>query len=134
MSDVAIARSLIRDIGGSSSVNDMLYSANKLLSKLFPHNGDASLQWSERRLKRWWYRETEVVRHTQMMELYEAARKAKEERELIEKARREHAEFIARTASLKAMLERQDEDFHSPQIGGLGNNLERVDRARDKGE
>lgn len=121
MSDVLLARSLVRDIGGKENpVGVMLFEAFDKLRKMFPHNGEPHYQWTERRIKAWWNRETENVLHREMVELFEAAQKAKEERGLISAARREHADFIAKTARLAAILEHQDEAFHRNQIEALG--------------
>jgi hypothetical protein len=61
--------------------------------------------------------------------------KAKEERELLQKARKEHAAFIEKTASYRALLERTDPDFFGGEIERLGGMGRRVDSARaDRGE
>jgi len=108
MSDVALARSLVRDIGGPGRVNEVLYAAYRRLRKMFPHEHDDLSQWTETRLRGWWYGTSKHVYHWQMVELFQAAAKAKEERELIAAARREHAEFIKKTSNLAALLERSD--------------------------
>lgn len=108
MSDVALARSLVRDIGGPGRVNEVLYAAYRRLRKMFPHEHDDLNQWTETRLRGWWYGTSKHVYHWQMCELYKAAAKAKEERELIAAARREHAEFIKKTTRIAQMLERQN--------------------------
>jgi hypothetical protein len=134
MSDVLLARELVNDIGGSGRVNEIIYRALKALQKMFPHDDEPHKRWTERRLKSWWNRESENVMHWQMVELYQVAAKEKEERALLDAARREHAKFIEKTARLRAVLERQDEDFHSPQIEGLGSIMGRVDRPRNQGD
>lgn len=131
MSDVLLARALVQDIGGQGRVSEMLYSALKTLRQMFPHHEEPHKQWNERRLKAWWNRESENVMHWQMLELFEAAKKAKDERELLAAARREHAEFIAKTARIAALLEHQDEAFHSAQIEAMGQQCGRMGGARD---
>lgn len=134
MSDVALARSLAKDIGGPGRVNEVLYSAYKRLQKMFPHVEDNFNQWTETRLRNWWYGTSKHVYHWQMRELYEAAAKVKEERELLASARKEHAEFIAKTARLRALLEQTDPDFFGHQVEGLGGQLGRGDRAGTAGD
>lgn len=103
--DVTQVKILIRAIGGGGRVNDFIYSTFKVMSRLFPHEGEPRKQWTERRLKAWWNQETDVVRHWQMMELFQAAEAAKDERELLKAARRDHAEFIAKTQRIRALAE-----------------------------
>lgn len=134
MSDVVLARSLVQDIGGPGRVNEVLYAAYKRLQKMFPHDGDAHNRWTENRLKAWWYGQNERVYHFQMVELYKAAAKAKEERELLARARREHAEFVAKTARLAALIEHQDEAFHRASIDALRGSMGHVDLSRDRGD
>ena len=134
MSDVILARSLVQDIGGPGRVNEVLYSAYKRLQKMFPHTKDYQNRWSEHRLRNWWYGRSTGVHHWQMVELYQAAAKAKEERALLAAARREHAEFIAKTARIAALLEHQDEAFHSAQIAALGQQSRGMGGARDRGD
>jgi hypothetical protein len=110
MSDVATANYLIRSIGGGGRVSDMFFEAAAILRKLFPHKGEPKKQWTERRLKAWWNNETDVVRHWQMMELYAAAEAAKEERELLRAAKRDHAEFIEKTARIRALAQLEATD------------------------
>lgn len=126
MSDVMTANYLVRSIGGNGRVNEILYRAARKLTELFPHNDEPHKQWSERRLRGWWNKESDCVRHWQMVELYEAAAKSKEERELLRKAREEHAQFIQKTAAIASLLELTDEDFHRDQIEalrGLGRGI-----------
>lgn len=134
MEDVVLAKGLIKDIGGSGYVSTMIGTACDKLRELFPHVGKPKRQWTERRLWMWWNEETEVVRFWQMTELYQAAARVKEERELLAAARREHAEFIAKTARIAALLEHQDEDFHSAQIAAMGQQSRGVGRAGNQGD
>jgi hypothetical protein len=119
MSDVLTANYLVRSIGGSGRVSETIYRAARKLSDMFPHKDEPQKQWSERRLRGWWNKESDCVRHWQMVELYEAAARTKEERELLRKAREEHAQFIEKTARIAALLELADEDFHREQIEGF---------------
>lgn len=134
MSDVLLARRLVEDIGGRGRVSETLYEAYKTLRRMFPHTEEPHKQWTERRLKSWWNRESENVMHWQMLELYQAAAKRKEERALLAEARREHAEFIAKTAHLRALLEHADEAFHSHQIEGMGGIVGGMDMPGNKGD
>jgi hypothetical protein len=98
MSDVATANFLIEQIGGKRHVGDMLHTAWKELSKRFPHREDPENRWTENRLKSWRYNESNVVKHFQMVELFETA-------EALRAARNEHAEYIAKTARIRALAQ-----------------------------
>lgn len=128
MSDVLTANYLVKSIGGSGRINEMLFRAARKLTELFPHSDEPHKQWSERRLRGWWNKESDCVRHWQMVELYEAAARTKEERELLRKAREEHAQFIQKTARIAALLELNDEDFHREQIEGFRSLARGLDR------
>lgn len=98
MSDVATANFLVEQIGGRRSVGDMLHTAWKELRKRFPHLEDPENQWTENRLKAWRYNESNIVKHFQMVELFETA-------EALRAARNEHAEYIAKTSRLRRLAE-----------------------------
>ncbi|MGO7331667.1 hypothetical protein AB9E14_37010, partial [Rhizobium leguminosarum] len=55
-------------------------------------------QWTERRLRGWWNKESSIVQHFQMVELYETA-------EALRKARDSHAEYKAKTESLRQIAQ-----------------------------
>lgn len=131
VSDVALARSYVADIGGAGKVKAILGNAYSRLVSMFPHKNEPDWQWTERRVRSFWNGEAAYVEFREMRELHAAAAKAKEERELLQKARKEHAAFIEKTASLRALLERQDEAFHSHQIEGLGSRACGVDMPRN---
>lgn len=97
MSDVAMARSYVGDIGGSGNGKSIVWSAFERLRE--------------------------------MVELHRAANEAKAERTLLAQARKQHADFIEKTASMRALLEHQDEDFHGPEIARLRGVSRGVDRA-----
>ena len=135
MSDVAQAQFLISAIGGGgTNAQALLGAAETKLRKLFPHHNEPSKQWTFRRLRAWWNNETDIVRHWQMLELYKAAAAAKEERELLDAARREHAAFIQKTTALAQMLEHSDEAFFGEQIEALRHQARGVDRAGNRGD
>ena len=99
MDDVATANFLVSEIAyGKRNVGDMLHTAWKELSKRFPHRDEPEKRWTERRLRGWWNNESQIVRHYQMVELYDTA-------EALRKARDEHAEYRAKTARLRQMAE-----------------------------
>jgi hypothetical protein len=133
MSDVAMASSYISDIGGQGSVKAILGRAYARLIKMFPHEEEPDKQWTERRIRAFWAEEAAIVEFREMLELHQAAERAKAERELLAAARKEHAAFIEKTASLRALLERQDEDFYRPQIEGLRSVSSGVDRTGTEG-
>lgn len=96
MSDVATANFLVEQIGGKRHVGDMIHTAWKELSKRFPHRDDPENKWTEKRLKSWRYNESTAVKHFQMVELFETA-------EALRAARNEHADYIAKTARIRAL-------------------------------
>jgi hypothetical protein len=119
MSDVAMAQSYVRDIGGKGSAKSILNKAFARLSEMFPHRHEPEKQWTVRRVRGFLGGDAATVQFYEMVELHRAAEEAKAERELLAKARKEHADFIQKTASLRALLERQDEDFHSAELERL---------------
>ncbi|MBZ9759458.1 hypothetical protein LB553_00965 [Mesorhizobium sp. CA8] len=130
MSDVTLARSYVADIGGRGKVKAILNAAYDRLVEMFPHKGNPEWQWTERRIRSFWYGEAAYVEFREMKELHAAAARAKEEHELLQKARKEHASFIEKTASLRALLEHADPDFHRPSIEGLGGQFGDLDSTR----
>ncbi len=96
MSDVATANFLVEQIGGKRHVGDMLRTALRELNRRYPHRTDPKNKWTERRLRGWWNNESQIVRHFQMVELYETA-------EALRRARNEHSEFIEKTARIRSM-------------------------------
>lgn len=134
MSDVAMAQSYVRDIGGGERFKVTLARAYRKLTDMFPHEKDPENQWTERRVRGFLSADAATVQFREMVELHRAAVQAKAERELIKRARKEHAAFIEKTANLRALLEHQDQDFHCDQIEGMGRGMGRVDRARTSGE
>jgi hypothetical protein len=134
MSDISMARGYVADIGGKGSVKTILARAYNALADAFPHNNDPENRWTERRVKSFWWQEAATVQFREMLELHRTAEKAKQERELLQIARKEHAAFIEKTASIRALLERSDPDFHCAQIEGLGAGLGGMDLPRNRGE
>lgn len=98
MCDVATANFLVEEIGARRHVGDMFRTACRELRARFPHRDDPENQWTERRLRGWWNNESRVVRHFQMVELFETA-------EALRKARDEHAEYKAKTERLRQMAQ-----------------------------
>jgi hypothetical protein len=98
MSDVATANFLIEEIGARRHIGDMFRTACRELRARYPHREDPENQWTERRLRGWWNNESRTVKHFQMMELFETA-------EQLKKARDAHAEYKAKTASLRQMAQ-----------------------------
>lgn len=132
--DVIQAQHFIRDIGGPGKVGAMISIASEYLNKLFPHVGEPRKQWTERRLWEWRNGRSDLVRHWQMMEMYQAAESKKQERKLLEAARREHALFIAKTTRLAALLEHTDTDFYCDQVEALREQSSRMGGPRVEGE
>lgn len=134
MDDTAMAQRFIREIGGGDYVNTMIGNACAFLKRMFPHEGEPKKQWTERRLLAWWRNETDIVRHWQMTELYEGSIAAKAEREALNEARKEYRAFIARQSRLAALIEHQDEAFHSASIDALRGQMGRVDLPGNSGD
>lgn len=114
MSDVALARDLVIKIAGHWQTID------DLIERVYRSVAVKHSTWTRRRIRAIWNNEAASIKFHEMRELYAAASKAKEDQVRIEEARREHAEFINKTASIVALLEHQDSSFHSPQIAALG--------------
>lgn len=134
VSDVALARSYVADIGGAGKVKAILGNAYGRLISMFPHKDEPDRQWTERRVRSFWNGEAAYVEFREMRELHAAAAKAKEERELLQKARKEHAAFIEKTASIRSLLERTDPAFFSHEIERLGGMSSRMDLPGNCGE
>jgi hypothetical protein len=134
MSDVAMARDYIADIGGAGQVKSIIHRAYSRLAEMFPHEDAPANRWTERRVRAFWNQEAAIVQFREMVELHRAAEKAKAERELLRKAREDHAAFIKKTAALRALLEHTDEAFFSDQIAGIRSGLGGVDRPGTEGE
>lgn len=98
MSDVATANFLVEQIGGKRHIGEMIRTAWKELSKRHPHREDPENKWTERRLKAWRNNESQVVKHFQMMELFDTA-------EAVRAAREKHDEYKAKTAALRQMAQ-----------------------------
>lgn len=114
MSDVALAHSLISEIAGHCwrGKGDMLDRVYDAISRRYP-------MWTRRRIRAFWHKEAAGVRYHEMMELAEVARSERDRRKAIEEARRDHADYIARTARMEALLSSTDEAFHSPQVEAM---------------
>lgn len=114
MSDVSLAHNLIAEIAGHCwrGRGDMLDRVHDALRSRHPH-------WTRRRVRAFWHREAAGVRYHEMIELAEVAEIERGRREHLKLARQSHAAFVAETARLAALLERQDEAFHGDQIANL---------------
>lgn len=131
MSDLALASSYVADIGGPGKVKTILNRAYDRLAEMFPHKEQPEWQWTERRVRSFWNKEAAYVEFREMRELHAAAAKAKEERELLQQARLDHAAFIQKTASYRALLERTDEAFYCDEIERLGRRSSGMDLPRN---
>lgn len=128
MSDVALARELVAEIASHCwrGKGDMIDRVHTAVSSQFPN-------WTRRRIRAFWHREAASVRYHEMIELAEVARAERDRRKAIEEARKDHADFVARTARLEALLVAQDADFHCDQIEALGCVSRGMGRAGDQG-
>lgn len=113
MSDVAIARSYVKEIGGHGGVQEKINRTFDLLSSLFPYKNDPRKQWTYRRVRSFWHKEAAHVEFREMIELHRAAEVAREKRAKLQKARKDHAAFIEQTAAYRALLERRKADGDS---------------------
>lgn len=100
VSDVAMARGYVEEIGGSTQAKVAISTTLAWLDRLFPHRENPKNQWTERRVRSFWNREAAGVQFREMVELHRAAEAAREEREL---ARKQHAAFREETARLVSM-------------------------------
>ncbi|WP_309083751.1 hypothetical protein [Chelativorans sp.] len=121
MSDVALARKLVAEIGGDcwdgkADLIDRVYDA---ICRHF-RDLDQPHSWTRRRVRSFWHREAAGVRYHEMVELAAVAHAQKLERKRIEEAKRDHAEFVTRTARLATALAVQDEEFHREAIEAFG--------------
>ena len=128
-SDAAMAREYIERIGEPGKVKTILGSAHDWLTRCFP----GSTFWTPRKLRAIWNDETSTVGFSHMVELHVALQRKEAERERLAQARTEHADFIAHTARLEALLVAQDADFHRDQIEGLRRQRCGMGGARDQG-
>lgn len=117
MSDVALARNLVAEIAGHSwqGKGDMIDRVYTAIDEHFrelkqPHS------WTRRRVRAFWHREAAGVRYHEMIELARVAAAEKAKRERLEEAKKDHADFVTRTARMATALAVQDEEFHREAI------------------
>lgn len=111
-SDVEQARDLVVRIGQHcwSGKSDMIDRVFDEIDERFPKAG-----WTRRRVRAIWHREAAGIQFYEMCQMADVAEAVEQEKE----ARREHREAVNKTARIAAFLERQDADFHRPQIEAL---------------
>src|SRR5690606_2756237 len=128
MSDVAPPREQVGQLAGRCwpGKGDMIDRVHAAVPSQFPN-------WTRRRIRAFWHREAASVRYHEMIELAEVARAERDRRKAIEEARKDHADFVARTARLEALLVAQDADFHCDQIEALGCVSRGMGRTGDQG-
>lgn len=114
MSDVAIARNLIREIAGDAwdGKGDMLARVH---SACLRHGKS----FTARRIRSFWHGEAAIVAHNEIVSLAEVATAEKSKRDRIDAARASHAEFINRASAVLDRLSAQDADFHGEYIAAL---------------
>lgn len=117
MSDVALARNLVAEIGGDcwDGKGDMLDRVYDAIDEYFRRQKMVH-GWTRRRIRAFWHREAAGVRYHEMVELATVAAAVKVERDRQKEARKSHAEFIARTARMATALAVSDEEFHRDAI------------------
>lgn len=121
MSDVALAKNLVAEIagdcwGGKADMIDRVYDT---IDQYFREMGRPVHHWTRRRVRAFWHREAAGVRYHEMVELATVAAAAKRyraEEEAKHQARKDHAEFVARTARMATALAVSDEEFHRDAI------------------
>lgn len=131
MTDAALAHDLVKAIAGNrwNGKGDMLDRVYDAIQDHLPKQ--VAAKWTRRRVRALWDKEAAIVQFREMTELAEVAGVEIEQKAELKEARRAHAEYIAKTARIAEILERQDEDFHRPQIEGLRSVVRRVDRTRN---
>lgn len=102
MSDVAMARGYVAEIGNSTQAKVAIATTLKWLMRLFPHKDNPKNQWTERRVRSFWNEEAALVQFREMVELHRAAEAARDERAK-QKARKQHAAYREETARLAEM-------------------------------
>lgn len=114
MSDVAIARNLIREIAGDAwnGKGDMLARVHSACVK----HGKS---FTPRRIRSFWHGEAAIVAHNEIVSLAEVAAAEKTKRDRINEAKASHAEFINRASAVLDRLSAQDADFHGEYIAAL---------------
>ena len=133
VADLNMARDYVLAIGGPGKGQSIVAKAYRVLTDLFPHADEPRDQWTQRRLRAFLDREAALVKYREMVELHRAAEQEKSERRLLEQARKDHAAYIAKTASMRAFLEHQDEAFHGPELERLRGVARGVDSPRVEG-
>lgn len=115
--DVAIARGLIKEIaghcwGGKGDMVDRVYDAidDHFRRQRRRHS------WTRRRVRSFWHLEAAGVRFHEMIELAAVAVAAHANRDRLEEARKDHAEFVTRAARMATALAVQDQEFHRDAI------------------
>ncbi len=129
MSDVLLAKSYFPEIneGRADGTKAMLERVYRAVAR-------QSGKWTRRRVRAIWNEEAAGVRYHEMVELSKAAEAKRQAVDALEKARKEHADFIAQTSRIQALLVAQDPDFHSDEIARLGDVMGGMDRPGNKGE
>lgn len=114
MSDVAIARNLIREIAGDAwnGKGDMLARVHSTCIK-------HGKEFTARRIRSFWHGEAAIVAHNEIVRLAEVAVAEKERRDRANAAKANHAEFINRASAVLDRLSAQDADFHGEYIAAL---------------
>ena len=112
-SDVELARDLVVRIGRHcwSGKTDMIDRVFDEIDERFP-----KANWTRRRVRAIWHREAAGIQFFEMCQLADVVHAIEQEQAQIQEARREHREAINKTSRIAAFLERQDADFHRPQI------------------
>ncbi len=114
--EAARAKSLVAEIAGHcwSGKGDMIDRVFDAIRHLFPKSN-----WTRRRVRALWHRETAGVRWREMSELEFAAGVARTKRTEQEKARKAHDDFIGRLGAKLDGLAIQDEAHRRAYILAL---------------
>lgn len=114
MSDVMLARNLIREIAG-----DAWNGKADMLACVHQSCISAGMKITPRRIRAIWHREAAGVRYHEMVGLADVAAAEKASRTRIEEARSSHADFIRRANDLLERLAVQDAEFHGEYAAAL---------------
>lgn len=111
------ARELIRKIAGDcwNGRGDMLDRVHEAIRRAYPK----SAKWTRRRVRAMWHREQAVTGWREMRELETVAVIERRKRKLIEEARRDHDDFLARIGATLDHLVVGDQEFHRENIEAL---------------
>lgn len=137
MSDIAMARGFVEQIGDHAqhrrgNLIDRVYDACASYANRFRKNNPNSNDvpsFTHRRIRSFWNQEAAIVSFSEMVWLADIAEEEKRLAERIKQERKHHAQFIAKTTRMAALLEGGNADRMGGQVQDVGSRASGVDRA-----